>query len=303
MDHKIYLTDRGIFKKGSKFYYHKNSRQVIEPEILERLGKIYTPPAWKNVWFASNPKSHVQVHGIDQGGKKQYILSEKWTANARYTKYIRMKSFMKDIASFKRKIKLENNILDYNNLIKLLFNLLMDIHLRVGNEKYAENNGSYGLTTLRQKHYINGTFVFTGKSGIDHEVPLPENYHVFLKKLKLSDKNGPLFWYPSKNKIKTISSEELNVFLKNHMGKDYTCKDFRTYSANVVFIKSFLKNKNSKESVKKIILKSIDESAKELGHSRSISRKSYISDNLLNYCLDSFQSASEESVASLLSRV
>jgi DNA topoisomerase-1 len=301
MNHSVYLKDPGIYKKGNSFY--KDNKIITDTTILNRLKSFRVPPAWKNVWYASTPKSHVQVHGIDQGGKKQYILSEKWVNNARYTKYLRMKSFMKDIVSFKKKIKLENNVLDYNNLIKLLFNLLMDTHLRVGNEKYAEHNGSYGLTTLRQKHYTNGTFIFTGKSGIDHEIPVPENYHTFLKKLKLSDKNGPLFWYPSENKIKTISSEELNIFLKKNMGKDYTCKDFRTYSANVVFIKSFLKNKNKNESVKKIILKSIDESAKELGHSRSISRKSYISDSLLNYCLDSFQDASEESVASLLSRV
>ena len=301
MNHSVYLKDPGIYKKGNSFY--KDNKIVTDNTVLNRLKSFRVPPAWKNVWYASNPKSHVQVHGVDQGGKKQYILSEKWVNNARYNKYLRMKSFMKDIVSFKKKIKLENNVLDYNNLIKLLFNLLMDIHLRVGNEKYAEHNGSYGLTTLRQKHYTNGTFVFTGKSGIDHEVSLPENYHSFLKKLKLPDKNAPLFWYPSENKIKTISSEELNIFLKKNMGKDYTCKDFRTYSANVVFIKSFLKNKNKNESVKKIILKSIDESAKELGHSRSISRKSYISDSLLNYCLDSFQAASEESVTSLLSRV
>ena len=213
-----------------------------------------------------------------------------------------MKSFMKDIQNFKKKIKI-NSIGSKENLIKLLFNLLMDTHLRVGNEKYAESNGSYGLTTLRQKHYINGTFVFKGKSGIDHIVNLPEEYHTFLKKLKRDNKNDPLFWYMSENKIKTISSEELNNYLKEHMGKDYTCKDFRTYSANVVFIKTFLKNKNKDQPVKRIVLKSIDESAKQLGHSRSISRKSYISDNLLNYCLDSFQDASEESFSSLLSRV
>lgn len=301
MNHSVYLKDPGIYKKGNHFY--QGNRVVTDSTTLDRLNSFRVPPAWKNVWYASNPKSHVQVHGIDQGGKKQYILSEKWTANARYKKYLRMKSFMKDITSFKKKIKINQFDVTYTSLIKLLFNLLMDTHLRVGNEKYAEHNGSYGLTTLRQKHYINGSFVFRGKSGIDHEVQLPEVYHSFLKKLKLSNKNSPLFWYRENNKIKTISSEELNDYLKENMGKEYTCKDFRTYSANVLFIKSFLKNKDKDKNVKKIILKSIDESAKELGHSRNISRKSYISDNLINYCLDSFDRACLESVGSLLSRV
>ena len=304
MDHKLYLTDPGIFKKNDKFYYNKTGKQVVESNQLERLGKLRVPPAWGNVWYTSSPKCHIQVHGIDANGKRQYILSEKWINNSRYTKYIRMKSFIKDLRSFKKKINILKAKNEREYIIFLLFNLLIDTHIRVGNEIYAETNGSYGLTTLRQKHCSfdgsNYIFTFLGKSNINHVIVIPDKYNTFLKKLKKNNGNGPLFYY---NGDKIINSEDLNNFLKMFMGKGYTCKDFRTYSANVLFIKAFLKNSKKNEKVKKIVLDSIDSTAQHLGHSRNISRKSYISNNLLDYCYDSFETASELSPDELVCKI
>jgi DNA topoisomerase-1 len=185
-----------------------------------------------------------------------------------------------------------------------LFHLLIDLHVRVGNEIYAEQNGSYGLTTLRQKHLkSNGSgFVleFTGKSNIKHCIDIPSEYNQWFKLLKVDNSSKPLFYY---NKFQTVSSEELNDYLKRVMGKEYTCKDFRTYSANMLFIKSFLKFKNVSIKPKKAVLMAIDESAKKLGHTRTISRKSYISENLIDYCVDSFDKASLLSPGELLSKV
>jgi len=305
MDYKLYLTDPGIFKNKNNFFYNKNKKQVTDIPTLERLNKLYTPPAWNNVWYASNKKCHIQVHGIDAGNKKQYIFSESWTNNAKYEKYNRMKKFMKDIIPFKKKIKLNSLEDSKENLINLLFNLLIDTHIRVGNEIYAETNGSYGLTTLRQKHLINDKndyfFSFVGKSNINHNILISKKYNIYLSKLKKNNGNGPLFFYGDKKKV--ISSEELNEYLKENMGKDYTCKDFRTYSANILFIKAFLKNAKDKPKSKKIILKSIDSCAEQLGHTRNISRKSYISTNLLDYCYDSFETAAVSTPDKLVIKV
>ena len=296
MNHSVYLSDPGIYKKGGQFYYHSSNKKVSDIPTLTRLKSFRVPPAWKSVWYSTNKKCHVQVHGVDQGGKKQYILSEAWVTHSRYKKYTRMKSFIKDLVSFRRLHKLNDTSPSFNNVMCLLFNLLMDTHIRVGNEKYTPR--SYGLTTLRQKHYINGSFTFVGKSGIEHCVPVPDKYTSFLRKLKRNNPNDPLFWYSEGgNSIKTIHSEELNDYLKKSMGKEYTCKDFRTYSANVLFIKAFLKNVGLFNNRKECILKSIDESAKQLGHSRNISRKSYISDTLLDHCLET---SSKETFQTLL---
>jgi DNA topoisomerase-1 len=222
-----------------------------------------------------------------------------------------MKKFIKDIAAFKRRIQLpQQPELTRENIIKLLFNLLIDLNIRVGNEIYAEQNKTYGLTTLRQRHLKikEQTLLldFLGKSKINHVITIPREYQDWFYKLKtVSDKNRPLFYY---NNYQTISSEELNDYLKRFMGPEYTCKDFRTYSANILFIKSFLKNSRSLINcsptlVKRCVLRSIDESAKELGHTRSISRKSYISHDLVDYCLGSFSDASRSPPSILLSKV
>jgi DNA topoisomerase-1 len=151
---KLQQKDKGIFKDHNKFYYNKNSKLVTDDLILERLKKIYIPPAWKSVWYASNKKCHIQAHGIDAGGKKQYILSAQWVNFKSEEKFIKMKKFIQLLPSFKKKIILTNLDLNKEFLIKLLFNLLIDTHMRVGNEIYANENKTYGLTTLKQKHLI-----------------------------------------------------------------------------------------------------------------------------------------------------
>ena len=304
MDHKKYLKDKGIFKKVH-YYYKVNNEKITDPDIINRLDALHVPPAWKNVWYASNEKCHIQAHGVDNSGKKQYILSQKWITHSRYKKYNRMKEFMKDLVQFKKKIVLRNTPteIDRITLIKLLFNLLMDIHIRVGNEKYVSQNKSYGLTTLRQKHcYKNANqyfLSFDGKSKIHHVIEIPKKYNPYFDLLLKLNNNDVLFWYSGGNEI---TSDTLNEYLKQHMG-DYTCKDFRTYSANVLFIKAFLKNAKNPVGVKKIILQSIDQSAEKLGHSRSISRKSYISQSLIDYCVDAFDVASSSEPEVLLSKV
>ena len=252
MDHKLYLSDPGIIKKNDK-YYSRNNNPITNKEIISRLDLIKVPPAWINVWYASNKKCHIQVHGIDASGKKQYILSEEWIANQKSDKYLRMKSFIKKLKLFKKKIgTVPSNITTKESLMVLLFNLLIDTHIRVGNEIYALKNKTYGLTTLLQKHLVllsdnNYQLSFTGKSKIDHSIDIPPEYSSIIKKLVLSgsrNSNKPLFYYSGGN---TVSSEELNDYLKKNMGSKYTCKDFRTYSANILFIKAFLKN--SKKSL------------------------------------------------------
>jgi DNA topoisomerase-1 len=313
-----FLKDTGIYKKNGTYYFFKNDNKVTDLSILDRLNKYRVPPAWKSVWYASDKRSHIQVHGIDSSGKKQYILSDKWINNQKTEKFNRINHFIKDLSSFRSKIKLNTHDYSKTFLIKLLFNLLLDLHLRIGNEKYASSNKTYGLTTLRQKHLIvkNGVYYlsFVGKSKIHHEIEISNDYSHFIKKYIIPNKpNYPLFYYYSEslqdpsstNKtMKNINSEELNNYLKEHMGQDYTCKDFRTYSANILFIKDFLKrSKSYVGNVKKLILKCIDNSAKQLGHSRSICRKSYISDHLLDYCLESFSEASGSSFSVLVSKI
>jgi DNA topoisomerase-1 len=316
MDHKIYLTDSGIYKKKIKYYFFKNNKEITDSNELLRLNNLKVPPGWNNVWYASNKRCHVLVHGTDAGGKKQYILNEKWINSKRSEKYFRMKQFIHDLNSFKKKVVISESVNNKEQLIKLLFNLLLSTNIRVGNEKYAVKNKTYGLTTLKQKHLIKQGdeyfLSFVGKSSISHKIKIPGEFVSIIKQLITSNKNDPLFYYLHSNKKETISSEELNCYLKDNMGQDYTCKDFRTYSANILFIKSFLSQSKqltngngnlNNSTIKKIILKSIDNSAENLGHSRSICKKSYISNTLLDYCIDNFETAKKLSLNELISKI
>lgn len=158
-----YLKDDGIYKKGTNYYYHDNNKRVLLLSVIQRLNSFRVPPAWTNVWYASSEKSHIQVHGIDVSGKKQYILSEQWNTAQKAEKFNRIHYFIKDLPAFRNKIKL-NGIPqkdDKEFLIKLLFNLLLDLHIRVGNEIYASTNKTYGLTTLKQKHLVSSGGIFS----------------------------------------------------------------------------------------------------------------------------------------------
>ena len=238
-----------------------------------------------------------------------------------------MKTFVRKIPAFKRLISLERSSdpkhsrsqWDFNNkqnLIFLLFNLLLDTHIRVGNEIYADNNKTYGLTTLRQKHLIPTTngyrFSFVGKSNQKHQIDVPKRYQHVLSQFITTKKNDPLFYYyQSSVKLKQlISSEELNEYLKEYIGNEFTCKDIRTYSANLIFVNTFLKNvkKNNQmvtdsKVINKIVLISINESAHQLGHTKTISKKNYISNKLIDFILSSPEEATQSSSSSLLSKL
>ena len=335
MDYSLFLRDPGIYTLNGKYYNLKTKKKITDEKIINRLHSIKVPPAWKNVWYAYYKKCHIQAHGIDSSGKKQYILNETHITNKKYEKFHRMKQLIKKINSFKKLIRINNYTdLSKENIIKLLFNLLLETHIRVGNEVYSKNNKTYGLTTLRKRHliYSNNSndeyfFNFIGKSKIEHSIQIPEKYHPLIIKLRDNNnsKNNNFFWYLSEGNKINISSDILNEYIKKNMGEQFTCKDLRTYSANVLFIEYFLKNVNSSktlhiinnqstrttlhnmqsnnQSKNKIILESIKQSAQKLGHSRGICKKSYISDSLLNYCLESFDSAKLESKDSLLNKL
>jgi len=320
MDYSLFLKDPGIYNLHGKYYYLKTKKKITDQKIINRLDSIKVPPAWKDVWYAYYKKCHIQAHGIDSSGKKQYILNQEHITNKKYEKFCRMKQLVKKINSFKKLIRINNYTdLSKENIIKLLFNLLLETHIRVGNEVYSKTNKTYGLTTLRKRHliYSNNSsnsineyyFNFIGKSKIEHSIRIPEKYYPLIIKLRdgNNSKNNNFFWYLLEGNKVNISSDTLNEYLKKNMGEQFTCKDLRTYSANVLFVEYFLKNVNNnlsdKNSKNKIILESIKQSAEKLGHSKGICKKSYISESLVNYCLESFESAKLESKDSLLNKL
>jgi len=307
MDHSLFLKDKGIYLSGNNYYYHSDKSKVTNTHEIVRLKSIKVPPSWNSIWYASNKKCHIQAYGIDSSGKKQYILNINWINSKKCEKFSRMKLFNKKIIHFKKLINRFTLDLTKENIIKVLLSLMLDTHIRVGNEIYSKNNKTYGLTTLLKKHLkVNDyySFEFVGKSGIKHNIKINTRYNQILS-LLLKNRNPQdnLFYYHQDNSKININSDDLNDYIKSNLGKEFTCKDFRTYSANILFIETFLKNSKGNDNIKKIIQKSIEEAALKLGHSKGISKKSYISDSLINYCLDSFDSAVKLSPLELFDKV
>lgn len=296
MNIKQHLTDPGILRTGSKqrrVYQYKNTKRRVSASTLARIESIRIPPQWTNVWIASSARSHIQATGYDAAGRKQYLYSEKWKQSKSHEKYIRMRTVLQYMPTFKAKLRqfLREKELTKNKVIAAMFELMLKTGIRAGNEIYATEHGTYGLATLKQKHISGKTLQFTGKSGVEHTITLNQLSRParrVLVQLQRGKKNDDLFPY---------TAADMNKFLKVHTDGRFTCKDLRTVLCNGQFITSFMrrarkvKGEVSAPDVKKIVLEAIDDSAARLGNTRAVCRSSYINPELIDFCLHDFTRA------------
>jgi len=272
--------------KNKKFMYFLNNKQIFDQNTLERIRKLHIPPAWIDIKISISDTDYLQVTGNDNNKKHnrtQYIYHPLFVELSKIEKYDRLILFTKKlpllIKYINKKLLGPINLNDKEYIIALIFRILDKTHSRIGNDCYAEENNTYGLTTLLKKHMtITGdkiTFAFLGKKSVKQELVFTDQLTSnILKELRK---------IPGDRLFKThdqvfIRSNDMNDYLKNIMGEDFTCKDFRTYSSNDLFLKILC----SKElpvgitQTKRTINQCYDEVAEELGHTRAISRSSYV---------------------------
>lgn len=269
--------------QNKEFIYYLNGKQIINKDILLRIKKLRIPPKWINVNISSSEIDYLQATGIDNKGRTQYIYHPIWIELANIDKYNRLKLFTKKlpllIKSVNKKIQENMNLDDKEYIISLIFRILNKTHSRIGNDHFAEENNTYGLTTLLKKHLsINGDTInisFIGKKNVKQQ-------YTFTDKLS-SNVLNELKKIPGDRLFKTknqeyIVSTDINNYLKNIMGEDFSSKDFRTHAANDLFLK-FIRQKKIPLNItqmKKIINQCYDEVAESLGHTRSVCRSSYV---------------------------
>tara|TARA_B100000287_G_scaffold435051_1_gene501597 strand:+ start:26 stop:850 length:825 start_codon:yes stop_codon:yes gene_type:complete len=263
-------------KNGDNFTY-KNSKK----EDIERIKKLRIPPMWNNVKIDPNPNSKIQATGYDSKNRKQYIYNKDFVEKKKNLKFKKINSF--DYKKYNKVINyyINKKDLSKNCVIANIIKLMEDLNIRVGNETYKKENGSYGITTLQKKHLKGDVLIFIGKKGIEHKKNITnKNSLEFIKKI-LSIKGPDLFYDSSGNKI---NSKDLNDFLKTKIQENITCKDIRTYSANKIFLDYMKKNKKgiTENERKKNVLEGIDYTSKELGNSRKICRDSYLNPENIN---------------------
>ncbi|HPZ26184.1 MAG TPA: DNA topoisomerase IB, partial [Kaistella sp.] len=241
----IYTTDQeqdGIYrrKSGKKFVYFNGDEKIRDKEEIERINKLAIPPAWENVWICALKNGHLQATGIDAKQRKQYRYHPLWNALRNHTKFYRMLQF--GYALPKMRLQLEKDLaiksLEKRKVLAVVVSLMERTNIRIGNNIYEKLYGSFGLTTLKDKHVdIKGQklkFSFKGKKGVYHDIEL-KNAKLARAVQNCKDIPGKeLFQYYDENGQRhAIESGMANEYIKEISGDDFTAKDFRTWSGTV----------------------------------------------------------------------
>jgi len=287
----VYVTDTmpGIYRKGKpgKFHYEdKDGNKITEEKHLDRIKSLVIPPAWQQVWIANKPNAYLQVTGIDAAGRKQYKYHPKWTSRRSDDKYFRLLEFGKALPEARKKLEkdLKRKDLDERKVLAISVDVLQKTLIRVGNESYKQLYGSFGLTTLRDKHVkINGSKIsmdFIGKKGVKQSLELNDRTLAKLVKKCRDIPGQELFqFYTNGKEHKGIDSGKINNYIKEITGNDFTAKDFRTWGGTLEALRQFAKcsvDENLQLNSKKTIVNVLDCVAKKLGNTRAVCKSSYV---------------------------
>lgn len=280
--------DRGIrrIRSGKSFRYeHAGGAKVTEQKTLWRIKRLAIPPAWTEVWICPREDGHIQATGRDDRGRKQYRYHSDWRAIRDETKYERMIAFGETLPRIRARVTrdLGRPGLCRNKILATMVRLLETTLVRVGNEEYAKANGSIGLSTMQDRHVkiARGTlrFSFRGKSGKHHEIEL---HDARLAKVVRDSQDLPgqeLFQYLDENgEQQRVSSEDVNAYLREIAGAEFSAKDFRTWAGTVLAAIALAKFEkvDTKAEAKKNLVAAIEHVAQCLGNTPAVCRKCYI---------------------------
>ena len=287
-------TGQGIRRRraGQGFVYlDREDKAIRDEDTLRRIRSLVIPPAWTSVWISPDPNSHIQAVGRDARGRKQYRYHPKYREFRDLVKFDRMRAFGRVLPRIRRIVgrDLAKKGLPKRKVLAAIVKLLETTYIRVGNEEYAEENGSFGLTTLRNQHVqVLGDmlkFKFRGKSAQHHEITLEDpRLARILRKCK--DLPGSsLFEYLDENgQPQAIESGDVNEYLREISGGDFTAKDFRTWGGTCLAA-SFLLEKcavATDQETKGVLVDVIKDVACKLGNKPSTCKKYYIHPSIMD---------------------
>ena len=285
-----YITDekRGIRreKRGRDFrFLNADGRAIKDGDNLRRIRKLAIPPAWTDVWICPDPNGHLQATGRDARGRKQHRYHTRWREVRDENKYNRMIAFAKALPKIRERTArdLAKPGLPMEKVLATVVRILETGVIRIGNEEYAKQNNSFGLTTMRDRHVkVRGAemrFEFRGKSGKLHKIELEDPRLAKVVKNCQDIPGQELFQYiDDAGERRKISSTEVNEYLREITGGDFTAKDFRTWAGTVLAAMALreVEKCDTKAQMKKNITQAIERVASKLGNTPTICKKCYI---------------------------
>ena len=283
-------------RRGRGFsYVDPVGKQVDDPAILDRIRSLAIPPAWKDVWITTRARGHLQATGRDARGRKQHRYHPRWREIRDQDKFGRMVGFSRALPRIRRRVArdLRRTGLPRDKVVATIVKLLETTYARIGNEEYARENGSFGLTTLRNRHVkVSGAtvrFLFKGKSGREVQLGLTDR-RVARVIRRCEDLPGQhLFQYvDTAGERRVVTSDDVNEYLREVTGDDFTAKDFRTWAATVLAAGALreMQRFESAAEAKRNVLAAIDVVARRLGHTRAVCRRSYVHPAVIDEYLD-----------------
>ena len=286
----VYVDDSepGITRRrcGGGFSYRGPDGETIRDEAeRRRIEALAIPPAWTEVWICPDPDGHVQAIGRDDAGRKQYRYHERWREARDRTKFHRMLPFGRALPALRAELdrQLRRRTLDRDKVLAIVVSLLEASCIRVGNEEYRKQNGSYGLTTLRRRHVETTSssirFRFRGKGGMVNEVAVSDRRLARAVGLCQELPGYELFQYvDAEGERRGVGSADVNAFLREVTGEPFTAKDFRTWMGSVHALDELWElgpPADDKEAAANLVTM-VDRVAEELRNTRTVCRRFYI---------------------------
>ncbi len=285
----VYVSDNkaGFTRKlyGKKFFYYDGDEKIKGKIQLERIKKLAIPPAWKKVWICKLANGHLQATGFDLLNRKQYRYHDLWNVVRKHTKFYRLQEFGKQMPVIRTQIEKDLSLSGFpqEKILAAVVSLLERTNIRVGNAFYEKLYGSFGLTTLKNRHVkINGTylrFLFKGKKGVSHNITLKSKK---LARIVAACKDMPgkeLFeYYDAEGNIHCIDSGMVNNYIRMVTGGEFTAKDFRTWAGTVCALVAFheLGGFETVTEMNQKIPAAFDIVAKQLGNTRTVCKNYYV---------------------------
>lgn len=304
-------------RRGRGFSYHDTRGNLIrDPAAHQRIEALVIPPAWTDVWICPRPSGHVQATGRDDRGRKQYIYHQLWREGRDTAKYASLPAFAAALPRLRRRLARDlaanpagNGPPDRRTVTAALVSLLDLSLIRVGNSRYASDNGSYGLTTLQGEHVqVSGDelqFDFVGKSGKRHEIALRNRRLAKIVRRCQELPGQDLFQFENEaGEPQVVRSEDVNAYLRESVGEEHSAKDFRTWAGTVLTAERLLAmgESTSDSAAKRNVTTAVRATAERLGNTLAVCRRCYVHPVVLDTYVagefvDRFESALAEARA------